>query len=269
MNSSEEQLESLSRKIDERERRARRIAWLVTVIPIIFAGLLLAYTIRQISIKQAELNQIEKDASVLRTQATQAQAALAIAQTDISQANEVLATATAQLDTTTLQLATTTAKLGDAQLELNQVQAFAGFGCRINDEVLKEYLSNYTTQAQVFGYLQEKQYGDVPWNPSGFSETEGFDSPNFALYVLQKYNLISPDYQPGTLPWQILPTTSIPENGDIVFYESGYTMFYYKLPVEYGSSETRECVLGMTPLRVKSLDINFAKQLGFLKVSYP
>lgn len=268
---SEEQLASLSRRIEERERRTRRIAWVVTVIPIILAALLLAYTIRQISIKQVELDQIENESLILRTQILQDQDALEKARADISQANESLATTTAQLSFTTSQLAITAAQLRNVQLELEEYQVFGRYACQLNEESVKEYESNYTPQAQVLGYLLESgsSYYSIPWNPQGFSEVEGFDSPNYALFVLQKFGLVSQEYQPGTLPWQILPSTTEPENGDIIYYESGFAMFYYNLPAKYGSSETSECVIGMTPLKVLSETIDFAKPLGILKVPYP
>jgi hypothetical protein len=276
MDFSEEQLESLSKKIEERERLSRRRAWLLTGIPIVFALLFLVYTIWQIAQAEAKLattaNQlaaVEMDYSDLQTQVPQAQTALANARAEVSQANSSLATSTSQLATAAVQLATATAQIGDAMSELNRVQAFAELGCRIDETVLKEYTSNFTVQAEALLYLQEIQYRDVPWNPGGFSEEEGFDSPNFALFVLQKFNLASLDYPPGTRPWEFLPTTSVPENGDLIYYESGYTMFYYKLPIEYGSSEMQECVIGMTPLRIRSLKMDFAKQLGILKVPYP
>ncbi|MBI3152998.1 MAG: hypothetical protein HYZ21_12745 [Chloroflexi bacterium] len=269
MDFSEEQLESLSKKIEERERLSRHRAWLLTGIPIIFAALFLAYTIWQIAQAQTKLDSttnqlaaVEQDYIALQAEVPQAQVALAAAQTEVSKANSSLATATAQL-------ATATAQIGEAMSELNRVQAFAEFGCRIDEAVLKEYSSNFTLQAEVLLYLQEIQYRDIPWNPGGFSEGEGFDSPNFALFVLQRFNLASLDILPGTRPWEFLPAASAPENGDIIYYESGYAMFYYKLPVEYGGTETQECVIGMTPLRIRSLEIDFANQVGILKVPYP
>ena len=52
METPEEQIESLARKIEQREKLTRRRAWLITLIPVIFAGLFLTYTIWQIA--QAE-----------------------------------------------------------------------------------------------------------------------------------------------------------------------------------------------------------------------
>lgn len=68
MNSSEEQLETLAQKIEQREQHARRRAWLVTSIPIIFAGLFLAYTIWQISIKTTQLSVVETKMNAISAQ---------------------------------------------------------------------------------------------------------------------------------------------------------------------------------------------------------
>jgi hypothetical protein len=262
MESPEEQLESLSRRIEERERLSRRRAWLLAGIPILFAALFLAYTVWQIAQAQTklaatndQLARVEKAYAGLQTKMPQAQTALAVAQAEIAQASDSLATATAQV--------------GEAMSELNRVQAFSEYACGIDATVLKEYSGSATLQSRVLLFLQESLYGNIPWNPGGFSEFDGFDSPNFALYVLQIHGLASPDILPGIRPWEFLPAASVPENGDIVYYESGYTMFYYKLPSQYEGTEMRECVIGMTPLRVKSLDVMFARQIGVLKVAYP
>lgn len=274
MDFSEEQLESLSRKIEERERRARSRAWLFTVIPIFLAGLLLAYTIWQISIKQGELDQIEKDSSALHTQVPQAQNTLVAAratqaavETAKAQLQTELSDTQAELSTAQVVLATATIEIGQAQDILN-----AGFKenvCSFSEEVIKEYSSSYTPQAQMLLFLFEMQYRGVPWNPDGFSETDGFDSPNFAIYALQNNYVESSDnYKKGDLPWDILPAAPWPENGDIVYYKSGYTMFYFELPISYSNPKTRPCVIGMTPLGILSQKMEFAEWIGFLKVPY-
>lgn len=274
MDSPEQQLESLSQKIEERERLARRRAWLITLIPIIFAGLFLTYTIWQIAQaelklaqKTSELASVDNEIIFLRTQLPEAQATLGAVQqltdelqSDLSQAQAGLATASAELT--------------EKQNELTGAGDLIRSACSINAEALKEYSSDYTPQAQVLLYLLETQfYKDIPWNPGGFSEADGFNSPDFALFVLQNavsgYPLISLDYPPGTLPWNILKVTTAPQNGDIAYYQSGYAMFYFELPVSYGSSETMSCVIGMTPLGVIAQKLGFAQELGFLKVPYP
>jgi len=265
MNFSEEQIESLSKKVEERERRARRMAWVVTIIPILFAGLLLAYTIWQISNKQVELNQIE-------AQVPQAQSTLAAALSDQAAVEATKARIQMELSTAQADLSTAQAALTQAEIQVATKQeagrVLAQGQCTIDEMILKEYSSNYTPQAQMLLFLFDRQWAGIPWNPTGFSEAEGFDSPNFALYALMQQGLIPSSVKPGTLPWQILPKASSPANGDIVYYQSGYTMFYYELPSSYGGQATKICVIGMTPLGIMSLPVDFAQQLGYLQVPY-
>ncbi len=283
MDFSEEQLESLSRKIEERENRARRIAWLVTVIPIILAGLLLAYTIWQISIKQDELNQktnqlvgvnITKDAlntevDVLNTKVPEAEATLVVLEATEAKLQTDLSHRQAELSTAQVVLATAAIEIGQVQEILNAGQPFGEDVCSFSEEVIKEYSSSYTPQAQMLLFLFEMQYRGIPWNPDGFSVTDGFDSPNFAIFALQNTPVEPSDnYKKGNLPWKILPAISWPENGDIVYYKSGYTMFYFELPISYRNPKTRPCVIGMTPLGILSQKMEFAEWTGFLKVPY-
>lgn len=258
--------------MEERERRSRRRAWLVTIIPIIFAGLLLGYTVWQISIKQNELNQIEKNTSALRTHVPQAQSTLSAALTaqvavETAKAQVQIELSQAQIDLSTAQTALAEAEIQIA-LKEEAGRVLAEGQCKIDEMVLKEYSSDYTPQAQMLIFLLERQQMNIPWNPGGFSEADGFDSPNFALYALERQGLMPASVEPGTPPWQLLPTISVPADGDIVYYQSGYTMFYYELPASYGSQAARTCVIGMTPIGIISLPVDFAPPLGYLQVPY-
>jgi len=280
MNSSEEQLETLARKIEQRELHVRRRAWLVTLIPIIFAGLFLAYTIWQITIKTTQLSAVETKMNAISAQVPKAQATLGAVQTvveklqsDLSQAQADLSRSQADLSKSQSALATATAQLSQTQTELDAARVFAQNACPIDEMVLKEYSSNYTPQAQMLVFLLDMQQRKIPWNPNGFSETDGFDSPDFALFALQNavsgVPLVSTDYKAGARPWSILKPTRSPSNGDIVYYQSGYTMFYYELPVGFAGREMKKCVIGMTPLGIISQQMDFANWLGVLKVPYP
>lgn len=279
MDSSEEQFKSLSQQIEQREQLARRRAWLITLIPIILAVLFLTYTLwqiaqaeEQLSIRTSQLAAVEDDLTLLRTQVPEAQATFGSVQVLADQLQTELSQARTEVAEARSALATATAQLSETQKELDAARVFAQNTCPLDETVLKNYVSDYTPQAQVLIYLMEAQRREIPWNPGGFSETDGFNSPDFALFVLQNavpgLPLVSPDYQPGTAPWQILQPTSRLENGDIIYYQSGYTMFYYKLPVGFASRKTIDCVIGMTPLGVISQEMGFAEELGALKVPY-
>lgn len=286
MESSEAQFESLSKQIEEREQAARRRAWLITLIPIFVAVLLLAYTIWQIAraeeklaAKTTELQSVEGEIDVLRTQLPQAQEGISAAQSTVeavqAYANQLqtdLSQAQTQVAEAQSALATATAQLSDTQKELDSARVFAQNACPLDETVLKDFASDYAPQVQVLLYLMDAQRSGIPWKPGGFSPTEGFNSPDFALYVLQNatgFPLVSPDIKPGTPPWKILELTPTPANGDILYYQSGYTMFYYELPSAYGSQDTMQCVIGMTPLGIISQQVQFAQNLGALNVPYP
>jgi len=275
MTSPEEQLESLSHKIEQRELQTRRRVWLLSFVPLVFAGLFLVYTVWIIAKAEGRLKQttmqlatVDTKMGILNTKVPEAQATLAAVKTAKAQLQTDFSQAQAALSQVQIDLATKTVELGLKEEIMNRSQFFEGTAC-IDEMVLKEYASDYTLQAQMFIFLLNMQQWGIPWNPDGFSETEGFDSPNFALYALQKNNLISSNYKPGTLPWNILPAISWPENGDIVYYKSGYTMFYFELPISYNNSTTRSCVIGMTPLGILVQKMEFAEWIGFLKVPYP
>lgn len=103
------------------------------------------------------------------------------------------------------------------------------------------------------------EYQEVPWTAGGFSTKEGFDSPSFAAYVLQlnerlsltnpadRYNLIN-----------LVPIRrGTPQVGDIVFYDGGYTMFYFL------DEQGVPFVIGMTTQGVLALTPDFAPVKGY------
>jgi hypothetical protein len=59
-----------------------------------------------------------------------------------------------------------------------------------------------------------------------------------------------------------LPRRSKPLVGDVVFYQAGYTMFYY----EYRGGSP--FVIGMTPLGVLALKPDFAPVISYGAVDY-
>lgn len=281
MDKPEEQIEALARNIERRELLARRRAWLLSLIPLMFAGLLLGYTVWQVSGAKLELAQteaklsntssqldtVESNLTSLQSQLPTAQAALTQVGEQLTQVGEQLTQSQSALETAQQQLDLSQSALATAQADLDSARAFIRNACPINEEVLKEFMSQETPAVQMLRFLLDLQRADVRWNPGGFSPEEGFDSPDFALYALQNLGFLT-DYGRGSRPWNILRPTSSLMDGDLVYYDSGYTMFYYRLPVSYGSSETRECVIGMTPLGIQAQLIDFAESPDYLRAPY-
>jgi hypothetical protein len=280
MNSSEEQFEALSQQIEQREQLARRRAWLVTLIPIILAVLFLTYTIWQIAqaektlaVRTSELSDVEKEIIILHTQLPEAQAGLSQAQKNVAAAQTMEADSRVKYSNAQTELANVQAtqvlvsqQLATANADMLTARGLAPYSCSLSPERLKEFYGTGGTRADMLDYLFILQKRNVPWNLHGFSIEDGFDSPNFALFVLKNFNLVPSDTQPDKKPWDILPPTSFPSDGDIVYYDSGYTMFYYNIGIDPVYGEPIPCVIGMTPLGIQVLRIDFAAQRGALQV---
>jgi len=103
----------------------------------------------------------------------------------------------------------------------------------------------------------------VSWKLNGYSPEDGFDSPSFAAWLLNKNELLRIEpAQRYRLP-EMLPETDAPRIGDMVFYDSGYAMFFFK--DRYG----HPFCIGMTPLGIVSLEINFGpKLIKYGRVNY-
>jgi len=71
---------------------------------------------------------------------------------------------------------------------------------------------------------------------------DGLQLANFAVFMLRGTNCCR-RVRPFRLPWSSCPNKQA-ENGDLVYYKSGYTMFYYNIPQEF--------VIGLTPVGILS-----------------
>ncbi|MBI5294101.1 MAG: hypothetical protein HY869_01405 [Chloroflexi bacterium] len=274
MDTPEEQIETLARNIEHRELLARRRAWLLSLVPLVFAGLLLAYTVWQVAGAKLELAQTEAQLSntssqldTVESNLTSLQSQLPTAQAALTQVGEQLTQSQSALETAQQELDLSQSALATAQVDLDSARAFIRKACPINVEAIKEFMNQETPAVEMLRFLLVMQEDNIRWNPGGFSPEEGFDSPDFALYALQNFGFLT-DYGRGSRPWNILRPASSLMDGDIVYYDSGYTMFYYNLPVSYGSSDTRECVIGMTPLGIQAQLIDFAESPDYLKAPY-
>jgi peptidoglycan hydrolase CwlO-like protein len=240
---------------------------------------------------QAELAEVQGELSESHAELEDADKQLGQIKADLQTANGLVAETQNQLDETTLDLETAQGKLIttqeqvvdlETQLEkLNQDIAFAEeqlqiyqeaetfkpYLCNIGPEAVKIwssylYANHSSTHADVFNHLIRLQLQGVKFSINGASIQDGFNSPNFAAYILKENGLSSPQYVPSKLPWEQLETIRRPGQGDIVYYKSGYTMFNFY-------TENQRCVIGMTPAGIVSLVPDFATIIGSLKVPYP
>lgn len=303
---SEEHLQSLVQRVEDRERVARRRAAIYSLIPIILAGLLLWFTAWQIQQANQELATIgvklqssQQELASVNEQLAQAREQVNRSQQELTAVNEQLAQAREQLNRSQQELAAANEKLKQAQQEVatlkEQVERYredaAELQARVDklnkalDNITEElrqatnfqkyafpgdvalalkYLdSAYPQQGRLLADILEMQYAGVGWKLGGLSPEEGFDSPSFAAYVLERHDLLTvPASSARYRLREVLPARDQPQVGDAVFYQLGYTMFYF---VDEGK---RPFVVGMTPLGILALRADFAPVLGYGEVKY-
>lgn len=104
--------------------------------------------------------------------------------------------------------------------------------------------------------IREMVYDYNPsWKLGGTSPESGFDSPSFAAYILiKKLNVLDISFGERYKMTDIIPATDDPRPGDLIFYDGGYAMFYMK-------DRGHPFCVGMTPLGIASLEIDFGPRL--------
>jgi hypothetical protein len=288
--SDEDELNILLERVNQRERKAQQRAILYTLIPIVMAGVLIFFSWQQVASATQRLNETNQQFAVVSTQLPQSQHQMTGLQAELDQATTKAATLQAQSDqyqkdaeSLRSQVDQYKAEITDLQTKRNSLQN------ELNE--LKKQIDNSTTQVnEMYGlrsYLYEGNlftiYKELPLAPSqaelfyeifssqgqasflpGGIGPEKFDSPGFAVYMLTKYKLIngSLDDNHYALINMLKPVTQ-PAIGDIVFYETGYTMFYLM------DTNGQPFVIGMTPLGVQALKYDFAKIRMIGHIAYP
>jgi len=81
--------------------------------------------------------------------------------------------------------------------------------------------------------------------------------------VLNEFDLIDTAIYIQRGLMEFLPSTDSPQTGDLIFYATGYTMFYFR------TYEGEPFCIGMTPVGIAPLKIDFGpKILGYGRISY-
>jgi hypothetical protein len=109
---------------------------------------------------------------------------------------------------------------------------------------------------QGFRIIQQAlqdEHRKLPFNGANTRDL-GFNSPGYANYLLRL--TAHPPLE------QLHPRIGEPKNGDIITYQGGYTMFYFRV-------QGKTFVIGMTPEGILSLNPQFGHQTGVLAVLSP
>lgn len=281
MEPSTEQYESLNQSIEEYERKARRRAWVSSLIPLFFGAVLLAYTVWQINnygkILADVRNDLEKTSQELigaQNSLVQSRNELEEARSELAQTRSELAATEEKLSSTQEELEAAQTRLEDLRKQLEQISEqlrdtnlYIEKNVEVDLFALKEGPDFGPTPGvgDVLSYVLNLQLSRVRWNPIGFSVEEGFDSPSFAIHVLQECGLYTGPADSETRPWNLAVlggSIPRPSNGDLVYYlPSGFAMFYYEL-------DGRNFVIGMTPVGILAMEPDFAPNPAYLRIPY-
>ena len=228
MSIAESQLETLVSRIEARDRRSRRIGIVATVIPAIIGLLIIGLASSQVS----GLNGKAKAAE------------------------EKLRATEEKLRTTEEKLRSAERELGETRTTLRELASFERYVAHITPADIKHLGALYPEKSHLFFNLFRSMERDTPWKYGGRTESEGFDSPTFAAYVLD----VLPEFGPGSTRELLLrrfSSVSQPRPGDLIFYPNGYVMFYAV------SERGGELAIGMTPFGVGALKFRFAQPLQY------
>ncbi len=120
---------------------------------------------------------------------------------------------------------------------------------------------------KLFGDIKNFQYNNVRFKLDGKNPEDGFNSPSMISYVLKKHGLNeSIATNSSQLIKQMLVIEGEMRTGDVIVYESGYSMLYVKYKDPYRNEDPEEFVIGMTPFGILELKLDFAKKLKVLRI---
>ncbi len=282
MDEWEEQFRSLPQRLQHRERLARRKTLVYALVPMLLCGALVWTSIHAIRLARRR-----SDAKVLQTQRQErkrAGEALADALLRERASSEKKVKSAMSYAEAEAQLAIAGVQVYAAGLEdeLEEKQTLLSLAEHVVEERPLFKSENSASRVSQIGWgdsfvlrlghpkqfrllsrIRRMRADRVGWKPDGRSPKEGFNSSSFAAYVLAEERIPGVGSSDGERLREVLPKTETPEVGDVVFYDKGYTMFYFR------DLDGRPFCVGMTPLGIVALELEFGPRLlGYGTVAY-
>lgn len=258
-----DQLPILLERIERREKFGRSRAVMYSLLPVALTVVLLSYTASSVRTAQRQVDALKTEATTFTTQIN---ALKNNAETFKNQSQS----AQGDAENYKTQLAELQAQLAEVQKSLSEAENLSRAVHPIDYANAKELASRFPGSESLLMDILNLRQRRIKWKVGGQSTQEGFDSANFALYVLKQRRASGIDLTPGQSLseashslYDKLPPTSQPRTGDLAFYPSGYTMFYF------ADSHDGPFVLGMTPFGITALKADFAKPAGYRQVQWP
>ncbi len=270
-------------RLREQDRKTRRNTILLTLIPILVAAGLIYFTGRQVESavvqrKDAEAQRelalrqrddAQKDLELTRGQINEAKSTVTIVRRELAESGAQLTEARILAETERTKAQQVTDRLKEVERRLKEVGSLAPFAHRIGPEDMKGmYGSNPSGVVDVVNEMLNLKERGTAFNIRGTEIKDGLNSPMFMAHMLSKTaRFRSSDATPladySRDLFQRLQGENIAQSqlqsGDLIVYETGYTMMYAK---DY---QGRPFVIGMTPAGILPLEPDFAKQTAWYK----
>ena len=263
-NTSSVNFDHLSARIEQGQRKAVIRTIGLSVLTVAVAAIFLVFTLREIEDARQQLSTVNSQISAANAAKQSAQAALKTAQDALKSAEARATMLTQQVSTLDAKLSGAQKALADSQKALAEIEESPRRGVgprqirlqaqlgRDEDDVRRVWVSRPILE--VVANLKER----VHWGMSN-TQAGGYNSPGFATLVMQQLHKLPADGNLSSLPHD----NGAPNIGDIVVYESGYHLFYFR------DHERREFVVGMTPFGVTALNYDFgSKRVGIIHTGF-
>jgi len=259
----ETNLGDLVERAATRSKKVRRRIWVFSLVPVALAAALLVLTVSRIQTASTELDVVQQELAASQSALQETQSELEGVLADVEAAEERHEAARREVDLLRREKTEMEELLDSLRHDLEQATDWRRFEYEGSVYNILKFQGGPEVEALSM-VLNLRDQGAF-FALGRASLEEGFDSPSLAAFVLEELGLL-PDDSTGSARYRLadeLSVTKKPQDGDLVVYEFGYTMFYYS-----ASGRTGDFVVGMTPLGILALRPDFAPVQRYLRVEY-
>src|SRR5689334_18561720 len=187
-----DQLPVLLERIERREKSARSRGVLYSLLPVALTVVMLGYTASSVRNAQKQVDALKTEAS---TYTTQIDTLKKSAETYKTQSQSVQGDA----ENYKTQVTELQAQLADAQKALSEAASLSRAVRPIDSATAKELASRFPGSESLLLDLVDLRQRRIKWKLGGQTPQEGFDSPNFAMYILRQKRASGIEVRPESL----------------------------------------------------------------------
>jgi hypothetical protein len=269
----QQNLDELILKLEARERASWRTSLLWTIVPAVLALLFLGYATMRLTEANREVASLQEQAVAQRTEVERLQNEAEAFRTEtrlLRNEAEKFRTESerlrAEVADSMARIENMQAEIGTLQEKLRETLNLSKYEHPLDMVDMKMFYSRYPQAGPILDMILELQRDGVGWKLGGETPAEGFDSPSFAAFVLQKVDKLPRNRGESLLSASrrlhtSLDSTRTPEVGDLAIYPGGYHLFVFE------DDNRQRYVIGMTPIAgIVALKPDFAEVIGYRKI---